>query len=240
MRINFLLRIIFSLIIIVFLLVYSLYNGFIRFNYPSLTQYPIQGIDVSHHQKNIDWNRLDKKKVRFVFIKATEGRDFKDKSFMTNWHAAREQGFIVGAYHFFVFCKTGAEQAQNFIETVPKKSGTLPPVLDLEYGGNCQLTTSKERIRAEIEEMVKQLESAYGKKPILYATREFFDDFLVNEFKELPIWIRDIYRHPSLNDNNRKWLFWQYANRGRLDGIETFVDLNAFNGSETELFTLLK
>ena len=47
------------------------------------------------------------------------------------------------------------------------------------------------------------------------------------------IWIRNIYHEPSLPDN-REWVFWQYASRGHLDGISTYVDLNVFNGNIEE------
>ncbi|WP_210405324.1 glycoside hydrolase family 25 protein [Limnobaculum zhutongyuii] len=232
--------IIFSgLIIVGLVLIYGLYSGYIRFNYPSLTEYPIQGIDVSHHQNEINWQQLDKERVRFVFIKATEGSDFKDNSFTANWRHAGEQGFVVGAYHFFTFCRSGEEQAINFIETVPKVANMLPPVIDLEYGGNCQLTTGKEQVLAEIAILIERLEVFYQKKPILYVTQEFFDDFLVGKFEQNPLWIRNIYRRPALKDR-RPWMFWQYANRGRLSGIETVVDLNTFNGTKEEFETLIK
>ena len=44
------------------------YTGRLRFNNPSFRRYPIRGIDVSHHQGTIDWAKLSREKVRFVFI----------------------------------------------------------------------------------------------------------------------------------------------------------------------------
>jgi len=39
----------------------------------------IIGIDVSHHQGDIDWELLSEQMdVRFVYLKATEGRDYTD------------------------------------------------------------------------------------------------------------------------------------------------------------------
>lgn len=62
---------------------------------------------------------------------------------------------------------------------------------------------------------------------------------MVSRFPDNPIWIRDILSEPNLPDG-RDWLFWQYTNRGRLDGINTRVDLNAFAGSKTEFEKLLE
>ena len=215
-----------------------LYKGHIRFNYPSFENFPIQGIDVSHHQGEIDWSEVKQQSIRFAFIKATEGGNFKDKKFQLNWTNAQSVGIDVGAYHFFTFCKTGKEQAINFIETVPKNDTALPPVVDLEFGGNCNLQVDDSTVLSEIQSFLNEVESHYGKKVILYVTHEFYDHFMNDQFLGNPIWIRDIYQQPVL-PKQRKWLIWQFANRGHLQGIETYVDLNVFNGNE-ELYNGLK
>ncbi|MDU1906622.1 MAG: GH25 family lysozyme [Dysgonomonas sp.] len=216
---------------------YLLYNGFLRFNYPSYKEYPIQGIDVSNHQNEIDWAKLDKKRVQFALIKATEGGDFKDKSFLKNWQSAQEQGVTVGAYHFFTFCKSGEEQAQNYIETVPVLSGSLPPTIDLEYSGNCKLTKTKEELLRDIDVFIEIVEKHYKRKVLIYVLDNFYNDFLVGRYPENPLWLRDVYHKPVIAED-RMWTFWQYSNRGRLDGIEGFVDLNVFRSSK-ENFRLL-
>ncbi|EKR19417.1 glycosyl hydrolase family 25 domain protein [Leptospira interrogans serovar Pyrogenes str. 2006006960] len=70
-------------------------SGKIWFVYPSTSQYPIRGIDVSNHQGKIDWTLVPKSEISFVYIKATEGRDFKDKSFHLNWKKAKANGFLL-------------------------------------------------------------------------------------------------------------------------------------------------
>ena len=68
--------------------------------------YTIHGIDISHHQGTIDWERLQKARIgdeplSFVFVKATEGQSVLDANFNDNFYEAREHGFIRGAYHYF-------------------------------------------------------------------------------------------------------------------------------------------
>ena len=76
------------------------------FSPPSLADYPIQGIDISHHQGDIDWARLkDQPNIRFAIMKATEGGDHRDRKFAENWQAAKQAGIVRGAYHFFTFCR---------------------------------------------------------------------------------------------------------------------------------------
>ncbi|UII76232.1 glycoside hydrolase family 25 protein [Flagellimonas sp. HMM57] len=219
-------------------IVTSLYFGYLRFNYPSESEYPINGIDVSHHQNEIDWKLVKEQKIRFVFIKATEGGDFIDKRFNQNWKEAKENGIDVGAYHFFTFCRAPQEQAKNFINVVPKIDNSLPPVIDLEFGGNCRLRKSRDSLIKDIKIFEEIIYTHYQKKPILYITQDFYNAFLLNEFKDNPIWARDIYKKPELKDK-REWMFWQYGNRGHLKGIDMYVDLNVFNGNK-EAYKKLK
>ena len=226
-----------TLIIVSIILVFSIFKGHLRFNYPDQETYPIQGIDISHHQKEIEWEKIDSNKTNFVFIKATEGADYKDPKFLSNWTKAKDKGLKYGAYHFFTFCKSGKEQADNFISYVPKDSNSLPAVIDLEYGGNCNLKKSKKEILEELSIFEKTIHDYYSKKPILYVTHEFYTDFLLNNNLDSPLWIRDIYGKPKL-ENNRKWIFGQFTNRGHVKGIDNYVDLNVFNGTQKDFNNL--
>ncbi len=217
-----------------FLLYSGLNQGIIWFVYPSEKEYPIRGIDVSNHQGNIDWSKIPKDQFRFVYIKATEGGDFKDKSFDINWKEANANGFRVGAYHFFTLCRSGKDQAQNFVSNVPKLRSALPPVADLEFVGNCKERPPIADVKKEIKEFLDILETYYGQKPILYLTYEFIDLYLSESFFEYPIWIRDIFKHPSLS-SDRNWIIWQYNSRGRVKGIDGPVDLNVFKGTDKDL-----
>jgi lysozyme len=216
------------------ILAYLLFIGRIRFNYPDKDEFPIVGIDVSHHQGQIHWNELRTENVSFVVIKATEGVDYQDPLFKINWQKSKEAGYKTGAYHFYRLCKGGREQAQHFIETVPNASDNLPPTIDLEFGGNCQTEKTKEQVLNDINEFLHVIENHYNKRPIIYVTREFYDEYLTNEFEDYSIWIRDIFGRPALGDN-RPWLIWQFANRGHLKGIDTYVDLNVLNGKSIEM-----
>ena len=111
-------------------------HGVFRFNYPSASSFSSEGIDVSHHQGEIDWPSIPKERISFAYIKATEGGDWKDKNFLSNWNGAKQAGLKVGAYHFFTLCRNGKTQARNFIDYVPNESSMLAPVIDLEYVGN--------------------------------------------------------------------------------------------------------
>jgi lysozyme len=208
-----------------------LYLCFFQQRSASANEYPVKGFDVSHHQGDIDWKKISPKTYKFVYLKATEGGDFKDRKFQENWLQAREQGLLVGAYHFYRLCRDGKIQAENFIETVPKKEDALPPVIDLEYDSNCINTFTKEQLLQEIEYMHNRLKSHYGKQPIFYISKSFYNIVLVDQFKETPLWVREYNGLPDLK-GNPKWLIWQHTSKGKIQGISKEVDMNVFYGDE--------
>lgn len=215
------------------LLAYLLSTGYIRFNYPDKDEFPIRGIDISHHQGEIRWPELRQEHISFVIIKATEGGDYKDPLFLENWAKSKAEGYHTGAYHFYRICKDGQEQAKNFLETVPNEADNLPPTVDLEFGGNCKTDKSQDQILKEVNQFLGILEAHYKKRPIIYATNEFYTQILAGNVGRYPIWIRDIYKRPVLSDG-KEWHIWQFANRGHLSGIDTYVDLNVLNGKSAE------
>src|SRR2546423_11084013 len=104
-------------------------------NAPSRSQYPVRGIDVSHHQGKIDWSGVKASGIQFAYIKATEGADFTDATFAENWTNSNAAGIVRGAYHFFTLGISGQSQAAHFLATVPADAGALPPAIDLEFSG---------------------------------------------------------------------------------------------------------
>ncbi len=217
--------------------VYLAYDfGMLRFNNPSLSRYPIQGIDVSHHQGDIDWKTVaTQPNIRFAIMKATEGGDHRDSRFAENWQRAGDAGVVRGAYHFFTFCRPGKDQAQNVLATVPKMPGTLPIAVDLEFVGNCNKVPTLEEMATEVNAFFTELKATFPEKPIFYVTQEFFDQYLKgNEarFPEHYLWLRSVFKEPTQEGCGR-WSIWQFADNGTVNGIQRAVDLNALCPSET-------
>lgn len=192
--------------------------------HPSDTTYPRQGIDVSNHQGDIDWSKLPGQGVDFAYIKSTEGGDFLDKSFAKNWAGAKAAGIDRGAYHFFTLCKSGREQAANFIRTVPQDADALAPVVDLEYLGNCSRRISVDALHKELGDFITAVEAHSGKPIVLYLTQEFDDAYQVTKQVHRPTWLRSIIFEPDFG--KRPWHIWQMSNFRRLDGIKGRVDWN--------------
>lgn len=199
---------------------------------PDPALYPVQGIDISHHQRLVRWSEVAKGGIAFAYIKATEGGSFRDTRFTENWKGARDAGITRGAYHFYTLCRPPEVQAANFIATVPKEAGILPPVLDLEFGGNCKARPPADDVRASLKKMSDALFAAYGVRPLLYVTREFLSVYGRTLPEHAGLWLRSIAWTPRWSDP--AWVFWQYHNRGTVIGIDGPVDRNVYRGSITE------
>lgn len=215
--------------IFVFFFIFSIalfFLGYIRPNSPDLKDFAAHGIDVSHHQEEIDWPAVPKDKASFVYIKSTEGGDWKDTRFQENWNGARNAGLKTGAYHFFTLCRDGKTQAQNFIESVSQDASALAPAIDLEYVGNCAARPTRDKFKKELDDFSSVIESHYGVTPVLYTTKQFYKDYLAGtDYASYPLWLRDVWSKPDTKDYPTM-VYWQYADRGRLTGINGPVDWN--------------
>jgi len=201
--------------------------------------YAVHGIDISHHQGDIDWQKLSALQqadipIRFVFIKATEGGDHKDRLFDDNFAAAREQGFIRGAYHFYNPATDPVVQADFFISHVQLEKGDLPPVIDVEKAPS---RLQQPTFYAQLSIFLYRLEAHYGVRPIIYTSYKFKERYLdVPELDRYPLWIAHYHvAHPGYQGD---WLFWQHTDRAVLPGIDEKTDLNVFHGSLKELQAL--
>lgn len=209
---------------------------------PPLDRFPVQGIDVSHHQREIDWPAVaGDPRVRFVYMKATEGGDHRDTRFARNWQSARAAGLAVGAYHYFTFCRPGAEQAQNVIATVPRDVGALPLAVDLEFHGNCRTDVEADWLATELRAFLSATADYFGERPVFYGEAGFFEPFVrqrPDTFPEHLLWLRSIAYEPGQEQCHR-WTIWQYSDTGTVPGIAGPVDLNAFCGSDEDFARIL-
>lgn len=238
------------LICVIVVYCYLFYTNFVKpysYRWKALygeTRYPkgtVRGIDVSHYQKTINWLKLKNAIIQdapvdFVIIKATEGSLDLDNYFNYNFHSAKKQNIIRGAYHFFTTQSTGLNQAKFFCKNVKLEKGDLPPVLDLEIDINLS-GDNYYKLKNEIIDWLSYVGKHYATKPIIYASYKFKEHFLNDKiFDEYPYWIAHYYVD-SLSYNGN-WTFWQHTDAGHVDGIDGYVDIDLFNGKKEELKNL--
>lgn len=191
--------------------------------------YDVIGIDVSHHQGIIDWEKVassvQEYPIRFAFIKATEGGNFKDEYYERNIAGARAAGLACGSYLFYNPRTSPSLQADFFIRNVSLEPGDLPPVVDVERHSD-----SHSSLQNELLDCLRILENHYGVRPVIYASTKFRHRYLnAPEFDEYQFWVAHYYvEHP---EEEAAWTVWQFTDRGEVDGIGCRTDMNVFYGS---------
>jgi len=207
-------------------------------NYRQITMSQIRsegkvwGIDLSHHQSDVEWEKLSKHKPNFIFFKATEGVTHIDTKYSQNYDNARKEGIIVGTYHFFSYKSSGRAQAEHFLSVAKYQAGDLPLVLDAEYA---RYMPSSAIVTKELIDFMKTVTQKTGKKPIVYCNYKFYKQYLERELKnEHMLWICDFKNEPNGN-----WHFWQATDQFKIAGVRGTVDFNIFNGTLKKLTELL-
>lgn len=193
------------------------------------------GLDISQHNGNIDWNKINKNFISFVMVKATQGKGFKDKNFDTNWQQLKEAGIIRGAYHFFTHSTDASAQATHFAQIVRFEPSDLPPILDIEDDVVGQTQADDATLVKQVRVWLQLVEQLTGRKPIIYTTAHFWNAHMTEEFGDYPLWVAKFSDVPkSMPKGWSKWTFWQYSDQASVDGVGT-VDTNIFNGSYDDL-----
>ena len=186
------------------------------------------GIDVSKHQGDINWEQLKKNtKIKFVYIKATEGSDYIDPRYKQNIKEARRHGFKVGSYHFLTNKSSATSQFINFAKTANRDEQDLLPIIDVEV---CKQWTSQQ-LRDSLKVFADLLEDYYGCKPMIYTSEKFFTKNLGRAFADYPLFVA---KYNSVQPNiGYRWILWQFADNGLFKGAVKGnfgeVDLSRFN-----------
>ena len=186
------------------------------------------GIDVSKHQGDINWEELKKNpKVKYVYIKATEGSDYIDPRYKQNIREARRAGFKVGSYHFLTNRSSAKSQFINFAKTANRDEQDIIPIIDVEV---CKQWTSQQ-LRDSLKVFADLLEDYYGCKPMIYTSEKFFTKHLGRAFAEYPLFIA---KYNTVQPNvGYKWILWQFSDCGlfrkAVKGNAGEVDLSRFN-----------
>lgn len=226
------LRVAIDFIAVAFLVVFAgvwAWNQFITSPpYIDPERFPVRGIDVSVHNGLIDYSKVAESGVEFVFIKASEGAEMKDRNYRINYDGARKAGLKVGAYHFFRFDKDGVTQAVNLLDALGSRVPELGIAVDVEEAGNAH-NVPLSLIRERLRDMADFL-NLKGHRVMFYSNKDGYYEFLIRDFPGYPLWICSFSSTPI----NTDWTFWQYNHHGNVNGIKGDVDCNVFNGSRED------
>lgn len=183
----------------------------------------IKGIDVSHHQGDIDWKKVMKAqpKLAFVYIKCTEGKSYVDPKFKDNIEGAAAQGYRVGAYHYFRMTSSAHEQFESFKAQMDAVHVDLIPMVDVERKDG----KPRKELQDSLQVLLDLLEKAYGKRPIIYGTNRSYNELCAPEFNHYPLYIGRYGRNKPVVTGPSHYTIWQYTEDARIPGIPKPVDM---------------
>ena len=192
------------------------------------------GVDVSHYQGSIDWNKVKAAGYDFAILRigyrgyGTAGTLGLDKEFKTNLQNAKAAGLDVGVYFFAqaINEEEALEEAQFVLENLAGETLQLPIVYDPETIEDAQARTdnvSGEQFTKNTITFCNAVKAA-GYEPMVYSNM-LWEAFVLDleQLLEYPIWYAD---YEPLPQTPYRFTFWQYTNKGRVDGIPGNVDLN--------------
>ncbi len=194
----------------------------------------LHGIDVSHYQGQVDWQKVAQSGMSFTFIKATQGIDSVDGRYADNWHKSKQTSLRRGVYHYFDPSLDAKKQAEHFLATTGADFGELPPVVDIE---SFEKQTNKEVINS-LMVFLTLVESKTQCKPLIYTGPGFWDALDDHDFGSYPLWLADYSQQAKLPSGWRSWQFWQYESNSRVDGVNGDVDMNRFASNLAKLESL--
>ncbi|MNW41036.1 Lysozyme M1 precursor [compost metagenome] len=209
-----------------------------------------QGIDVSRYQGKIDWKAVKEDGISFAFIKGSQGKSYRDKTFIGNAQAARAIGVLVGAYHYVDDSAKTPEDARkeavNFVSAINSAGGItafdMPPVMDYESNKS---NLSKAAVTAVAKAFLQEVERLTGVRPIVYTYPSFIGNF--SGLSDYPLWIArySAAQVPPDASGWSRWDFWQYSDgstggtlpsgKRKVTGIAGPADLNEYDGTVGEL-----
>ncbi len=198
------------------------------------------GIDVSHWQGQIDWNKVKANKdpkIDFVYIKLSQenqsGVNFVDAAALRNATGAKNVGLDFGFYHYATLddknvINDATLEAVWFAEQMKKlPRAKLIPTLDIEEN-TAKLTRAD--VKLWIDTFFKVMKANGFPKIMLYSYGAFLNDNLPanHGFNLTPLWVANWTNTsiPKLPFGFLNYNVWQYTDKGKVDGIDGVVDMD--------------
>lgn len=194
-------------------------------------------IDVSMWQGDIDWKKVKASGISGVYLKLSEGQDFKDQSMnAARIKAIKEAGLDYGFYHFLrPRVRDAALEARWFIKCAKELGGwgTLIPVADIEV-----TTLDKDDTTTYLTRFLRVLrQEGPSKQTVVYASPgwwishiDYEAEALASELKHSLAWVAHWgVQHPDKLRGISGVALHQYTDKGTVQGIKSFVDRNRTN-----------
>ena len=182
-----------------------------------------RGIDISHHQGDIDFNKL-KGNIDFAMVRTSYGSFYEDRKYKRNINGLERIGVPYGLYHFSyaTSIEEAKKEAVGFINIIKKYNPTYPVVIDIESSN--RTTNVKNDTLVDITDTICSMIENDGYYVMIYANLDYFNGKLnSSKLDRYDKWLAQWSSKPTYNKN---FGIWQYSSKGTVPGITGNVDLN--------------
>lgn len=195
----------------------------------------VKGVDVSKYDPNVNWASAKAAKITFAFARVSDGLNYPDATFLTNWDGMKQQGIVRGVYQYFRASQDPIKQADYMLAQLAKGGALpndLPPVMDIETADGVGVSA----VRAAMQKWLDYVELKTGRRPLVY-TANFMSATIGTGFSKYPLWVANYGAQcPLMPDGWTTWKFWQYDDKGTVPGVGTGnVDVDEFDGTLQDL-----
>ncbi|MBP5184679.1 MAG: hypothetical protein J6113_06185 [Lachnospiraceae bacterium] len=193
----------------------------------------IMGIDVSHYQGDIDWEKVAAAGVKFVIIRLGyrgygEGTLEMDRCFKQNIEGALAAGIKVGIYFFSEAINTdeAVEEAEFVLSKIKDYDVQYPIVFDTEDIANVDARANNivfEERTAIARAFCDTIKEA-GYRPMIYANSRFMLTAVdLSQLNDIDRWFA---YYGTTSQFPYSFNIFQYSESGKIDGIPNAVDLD--------------
>jgi len=191
----------------------------------------VKGIDVSQYQGTINWTAAKNDGVHYAMIRVSDGLNFHDPTFDTNWANSRSAGVKHGAYQFFEPAQDPIAQADYLLTKIGNaiQPDDMPPTLDVEVTDGL----GPAAVAGAVKKWVDYVTMKLGRRPIIYTGYYFWRDSVGDANESASPLFHAQYTSaacPTIADAWPTWSFWQYTSTGSVAGISGNVDTDRWNG----------
>ncbi len=194
----------------------------------------IQGIDVSDHQEQIDWQQVADYGIEFAIIRCGyrsygEGVLHEDNRFRDNIQGALDAGLRVGVYFFSqaLDIVEAAEEALFTLDLIKDYDVQLPVFFDwenIEVDAARTDNTPGSTITDCAVEFCRLIQAA-GYEPGVYTfLYQAYFRYELDRLKDFTLWMGDPGTKPIFYYDHD---YWQYSYTASVPGIGVNVDLDA-------------
>ena len=186
-----------------------------------------KGIDISEWQGDVDFEEVKRAGIDIVYIKSSEGTNYIDRCFESNYQKARQSGLKIGFYHFVTArsISEAEEEARFFARVISSKQVDCRLAMDFESFGNLSVY----EINSISEAFLATVEEVTGIDAVIYSDASNARDVFYRNLTVYPIWVADYFvEEPENNGKWESWVGFQYTDREYVSGISGRVDGDEF------------